>query len=564
MGAAMFRNISIATRIFAINAILFLTILVLIGVIYLTSVRVHEASLVEIGQVMLEGQREKIKLGTETMATALGDALKGITDRQQQHDIIKSYIQDYRFEEDKSGYYFTYIGTVIFMHPTLPKREGEDLGNTADAKGVHYVRQLYESAKKGGDFVTFIFPKPPSMENAPKLAYAMFIPGTDIWISTGIYIDNIDSTITALEAREASRLKNLITIILGVIGGGILFILAPVCILILRSITKPLRETVDTIVNIASTKNLTLRLDNKSKDEIGEMVGAIDHMLDNIQKSIIVVNSRVALMNDEVLSVNQAVENVAAGSQSQISATSSIAASIEEMGVGIDSISNHASNTRELALSTGSVSDEGSLIIENTTNEMNVMVETVSRTSSVVQTLGEESRQISTVVQVIKEIADQTNLLALNAAIEAARAGEQGRGFAVVADEVRKLAERTTSSLDDITHMVTKIQSSTNNAVDEMAKVTHQVEQGQKLTHEAGEKMIIVKEHANQVSSAIDEISHALQKQGVASHNIAKNVENIVQMTDENNRSASEASKGAIRFSELSGEVEDTLNQFRV
>jgi methyl-accepting chemotaxis protein len=269
-------------------------------------------------------------------------------------------------------------------------------------------------------------------------------------------------------------------------------------------------------------------------------------------------------MTDEVSSFGQAVENVALGSQSQSSATSSIAASIDEMSMGINSVSNHASNTRELALSTGAVSDEGSRIIENTTSEMDTMVEIVSKTSSVVQMLGEESRQISTIVQVIKEIADQTNLLALNAAIEAARAGEQGRGFAVVADEVRKLAERTSSSLDDITHMVTKIQGSANEAVVEMEKVAQQVKQGQKLTQEAGEKMSIVKEHANQVSNAIDEISDALQKQGVASHNIVKHVEDIVQMTNENNQSANEASTGAARFSKLSGEVKETLNQFKV
>ncbi|MDR3355872.1 MAG: cache domain-containing protein, partial [Spirochaetaceae bacterium] len=143
----MLRNLSIGIRIIVIIGVLALSIVALAVTTYVTANDVKNSGISDAAEVMLDGQKEKIRLGTQTMAAALSKALAGVTDRQEQHDIISAYIKEYRFEEDKSGYYYTYIGTVIFMHPTLPQREGEDLGQTADANGVYYVRELYENAQ---------------------------------------------------------------------------------------------------------------------------------------------------------------------------------------------------------------------------------------------------------------------------------------------------------------------------------------------------------------------------------------------------------------------------------
>jgi methyl-accepting chemotaxis protein len=372
----------------------------------------------------------------------------------------------------------------------------------------------------------------------------------------------INERIASETVFAAESQTNAMLAVLAVATIAIIFLVFFMIYSLYSSIVKPIGRARDVVVQVAAEQNLKLRVAHKSKDEIGEMVAAFDRMMEKIQQSVLAIKKSVKEVDDEVESLNKAAETVAEGSQAQSSATSSMAASVEEMSVSISSVSSNASDAQKLAGEAGEVSVQGSQVIEKTADKMSAMVEVVTRTSQVIQALGEESRQISSVVQVIKDVADQTNLLALNAAIEAARAGDQGRGFAVVADEVRKLAERTAKSIDDITAMINKIQASANEAVEEMDKVVRQVEQGQKLTQEAGEKMRTIKDQSVKVSEAIDEISNALKEQSLAGQDIAKNVENIAQMTDKNSEAAAGASNGAKRLGRLAGDVNSTLAQF--
>ncbi|MDR1452151.1 MAG: methyl-accepting chemotaxis protein [Helicobacteraceae bacterium] len=367
-----------------------------------------------------------------------------------------------------------------------------------------------------------------------------------------------NNVVAAAESRNSSAI-----VFLGVLTLAIIVVVVVFVYSLYSSVVKPIGRARDTLVQVATDQDLKLRVNYKSKDEIGEMVAAFDRMMEKIQRSVVTVQEKVDLVNKEVTSFSQVAESVAQGSQAQSSATSSMAASVEQMSVSISSVAGNANDAQKLARNAGEVSEQGRQVIEKTAGEMSATVEVVTQTSGVIQALGEESRQISAVVQVIKDVADQTNLLALNAAIEAARAGDQGRGFAVVADEVRKLAERTAKSVDDITAMISKIQASANEAVEVMDKVVRQVEQGKNLTREAGDKMQTIKNSANKVSDAIDEISNALKEQSLASQDIAKNVENIAQMTDRNNESASNASDGVKKVRALSDEVNATLAQFK-
>jgi len=327
---------------------------------------------------------------------------------------------------------------------------------------------------------------------------------------------------------------------------------------------KPINKLSATLVETEKNSDLRQRVDYQKSDEVGEAVSRFNQLMQKLQSSLKEITDRVTETTQGVEALNTAAQQVAASSASQSSSTSAMAASVEEMTVSINTVASSAEEAQAIAHDAGETSEEGGQIIERTAAEMTAIAQVVAKASDVIQALGEESQQISSVVQVIKEVADQTNLLALNAAIEAARAGEQGRGFAVVADEVRKLAERTTQSTIDISTMIGKIQVSAKEAVDEMNRVVQQVESGQALAHEAGERIISIREKARKVSDAITEISSALKEQSQASQEIAKHVESIAQMTDENNAAAEETASAAVRLEQLSSSVKKTVDQFKV
>jgi methyl-accepting chemotaxis protein len=330
------------------------------------------------------------------------------------------------------------------------------------------------------------------------------------------------------------------------------------------SVIKPVEKARDLLVRISRERDLKLRVGHHAEDEIGELVTAFDSMMDELNSSFRNIQTRMQEVKGSVDTLTTVAQQVATSSSQQSSSTSSMAAAVEEMTVSVNTVSGSAEEARNIAQDAGEIANQGGSIIEQTVKEMGAIAETVGKASKVIESLGHESEQISSVVQVIKEVADQTNLLALNAAIEAARAGEQGRGFAVVADEVRKLAERTTQSTGDISGMVGKIQVSAKEAVAEMAQVVKQVESGHMLAQDAGERIQTIREGAGNVVRVVTEISSALKEQSAASHDIARHVESVAQMTDENSAAANDAAGGAQNLGRLARDVDEIVEQFQV
>jgi methyl-accepting chemotaxis protein len=239
-----------------------------------------------------------------------------------------------------------------------------------------------------------------------------------------------------------------------------------------------------------------------------------------------------------------------------------MAASVEQVSVSINHVAANAGDALQMAQRSGELSDQGGAVIGKAVDEMKMITTSVKNVAEQIDTLGQQSTQISGVVQVIKDVADQTNLLALNAAIEAARAGEAGRGFAVVADEVRKLAERTTQATGEIAAMVAGIQLSAKTAVDSMDKVVNQAESGMSLAEQAGNAIVQIRESANEVVRVVSDISDAIAEQGSASQSIAQQVERVAQSAEENHGAARSTADSADELGRLAKTMREESARF--
>ncbi len=309
--------------------------------------------------------------------------------------------------------------------------------------------------------------------------------------------------------------------------------------------------------------DLTARIQLQSRDELQQVAGSFNEVAGAFASLTTSVQQSVNQLSASARSMADASDQITLSTQQQSEAASSMAAAIEQMTVGVDHISKNAQDAHALSSQSGDLSARGAQIVGNVVQEIEQIASAVNQSAGIVEDLGQHSEKISTIVGVIKDIADQTNLLALNAAIEAARAGEAGRGFAVVADEVRKLADRTAHSTQEITDMVSAIQGGTQEAVVSMKNGVERVSQGVELAREAGDAMSQIQAGAQQVVDMVSDISSSLREQSAASTEIAKNVERIAQMAEENSAAVSENANTAGQLEQLAEALQNEAARFQ-
>jgi len=463
----------------------------------------------------------------------------------------------------------------MVAHPTVPALEGKVLDEARfnkatlaregtdgkvtplDNKNL-FIAFVDVVERAGHGFVEYQWPKPlagggTSTELYTKLSYVKKFEPWGWVVGSGIYVDDVDTQFQ----RDAIKLL--------LWGLGIGGFIAISLLLVSRSIIRTLGgdpSVASAITRRIAAGDLATPVDLRSGDG-DSLLANLQSMQETLRQMIgnVVSNAeQVSTAADQLLHASEAVADRA---RQQSDAAASMAASVEEMSVSIDQVKENASEAHGISREAGAISQDGATVIHSAATEMRKISEAVQASSAIVEDLGRQSDQITSIVKTIREIADQTNLLALNAAIEAARAGEQGRGFAVVADEVRKLAERTSLSTTEIGAMVEKIQNGTRSAVSSMQAGVEQVGNGVQLANQAGDSINRIRDGAERVTDVVNGISDSIREQSMASNQIAHQLETIAQMSEESAIAVRQTADAARQLHSLSAALHKTVGQFR-
>ncbi len=380
---------------------------------------------------------------------------------------------------------------------------------------------------------------------------------TLVWVLTCALIATLGVVVAAVSGANVS-----VTLIAGHVVAGA--VVAGVLAVLFRSrVGEPLQQLTDAFVRMYKQGDLSHRV-NLGSGPVGECGERFNDLIGSFQGiigKVIFDANRVAESADQM---SAHADMVAEGSQTQRGASESMARAIEEMTAGVNAVAEHASQTARNAQQARELSLEGGKIVISASEEIERIARSVEQSAQVISALGERSEAISGIVKVIREIADQTNLLALNAAIEAARAGEQGRGFAVVADEVRKLAERTSTATTEISTMIEAIQEETRTAIGSIEAGSEQARSGAELARQAAGALEQINQGATETMEKVDAIATSINQQSREADGVVTNVREIISMTERNTDGAASTQKEAKRLESLAANLHEISNVFRL
>ncbi len=403
-------------------------------------------------------------------------------------------------------------------------------------------------------------------EDAKKLLFSRLRPVQATYIQAVEDLIKYQGSLMEEAGKSTTKDAHKLTVIILVLAVVAIIIATGVSLMITRKLMRQLGGEPHVISEIAkkvADGDLTINFGSESKELTG-IYAAMKNMTDKLKEIVAKVKSSSDNMASASHELSASAEQMSRGVTEQAGRASQIATAANEMSQTVVDIAKNSSNISSSAGHTAKIADEGRQIVTKSVEEVKAIAETVNESAKLMFSLGERSKQIGEIVNVIKDIADQTNLLALNAAIEAARAGEQGRGFAVVADEVRKLAERTAKATSEISNMIGSIQEEMDKAVVSMEDGTKRVEIGVEFSAQAGESLGKIVESVGELQTMIQQIATATEEMSTASEQISGDIETIANVSKETSVSSEQVSQASSDLSRLAGDLQKVVGMFRM
>jgi methyl-accepting chemotaxis protein/methyl-accepting chemotaxis protein-3 (ribose and galactose sensor receptor) len=444
-------------------------------------------------------------------------------------------------------------GSTVLVHPDQRKEGKDDPGKRMESGRT--LAETYVDVLSKGDFgfAQIMTKRPKGEVEVPKINALVKVADWDWIVGAGAFLDDLDTVFWKYAAE------------FGAIGAVVLLAMAALIVSLARGIYNSLGGEPSYAAEVAQAiagGDLSHQVDVGNRS--GSVLAAVAQMQSNLKSMIAQIKQGAVTLAQSSDALAQQMKSINVAAQASSEATASTAASIEQMAVSVSHVSDNARVTEQNSKESAELAASGMALVRQAAQELEVVSVQVDGASSRIGGLVERSKEIGGIADVIREIADQTNLLALNAAIEAARAGEQGRGFAVVADEVRKLAERTSEATGQITTMIHAIQQDTAAVVESMEAVTPQVQKGVAIANDAAQTLQQINAKADSTLESIAQVANATQEQSIASGTVASSVENISQMVEEMAASVAAANNNVQALEALSEELRDSVSKFNV
>lgn len=513
------------------------------------------------GERLMDAKKIELNHYIDLAHTAIKDILASPDDGSRKQRLVER-LNTLRFGDN--GYFFAFTGDGEVAGHAKESLIGKNLWGAKSKNGILFIQDLITAAKNGGDYVLYDWPKLNQDGQFMKLSYAIWLPEVEWMIGTGFYLDDVDATLAGMKAEQSKQIKTTIFTTL-IVTAIIVVILIVISLLLVNSIVRSLNNITNRLKSIANEGgDLTQRLEVNGNDELGMLSNAFNLFVEKIHTLVKRTAETTHSVNTSAVGSQNLSTTITSSVNNQRVQTDMVARAMNAMSTSAQDVSNNASEAADAANAAHLSCNSAKTVVTNGVQSVKSLVDEIEKASGVINNLRGDVSQIATVLDVIRGIAEQTNLLALNAAIEAARAGEQGRGFAVVADEVRTLASRTQASTQEIQEMIERLQQGSEEAVNVMASSKSVGEETVEHSVSTGLSLDEIAQSVSNINNMNAQIANAAREQSQVGESINENLIQIVAESDVTFKATSESHATASELVDKSNELSGLIQQFKV